>query len=61
MCSIVKMADAAYSPAYSSVGYEHFHGGAFFEPADFHGLCTLLVRDAAETPPDDMRVHYARS
>ena len=47
MCSIVKMADAAYSPAYSSVGYEHFHGGAFFEPADFHGLCTLLEESAS--------------
>ena len=44
---VVKMVDAAFEPAYSSsTGYMHFSNGAFLQPGDYHGLSTLLVRDA---------------
>ena len=44
LLGIVKMADAAFKPSYSSCGYMHFSSGAFLRPGDYHGLSTLLVR-----------------
>ena len=53
------MADAAYNPAYSSAGYEHFSGGGCLVPADFHGLCALLVRHETETQHNSERKRRA--
>ena len=52
--SIVKMADAAFEPSYSSCGYMHFSSGAFLRPGDYHGLSTLLVR--TPSPNDGLPV-----
>ena len=45
---VVKMADATFSPAYSSSGYMHFSNGAFLQPGDYHGLAALLIQDPAQ-------------
>lgn len=58
-CTLAQMADAAFSPAYSSSGYEHFSGGAFLQPGDFHGLATVLVRNEAPPGLDAQRLSHA--
>ena len=50
MLGVVKMADAAFEPAYSSAGYTHFANGGLLCPGDFHGLSTLLVRNEITAP-----------
>ena len=54
LLGIVKMADAAFEPSYSSCGYMHFSSGAFLRPGDYHGLSTLLVR--TPSPNDGLPV-----
>ena len=60
MClSVVKMADASFYPAYSNTGYMHFANGGFLQPSDYHGLCTMLVRDEAAPNVNQQRVRAA--
>jgi len=57
---VVKMADAAFTPAYSNSGYMHFASGGFLQPGDFHGLSTILVQDPSTLrTPEEQRMRCA--